>query len=87
MLINRDNPPAAHSPGYMPLEAAAQWAGVSVRTLKRWINRGLPRYQAGPRERVLVRPVDIEHFLTRQQKPSPNLDEMVDEVFQGMLKS
>lgn len=55
--------------GYMPLREAAKWAGVSSRTMKRWFGRGLPKYQAGPREKVLVRREDIEAFLVRQQVP------------------
>ena len=65
----------------MPLVEAAAWAGVSPRTLKRWIRRGLPIYQAGPREKVLVKPGDIDQFLTRKQVP--DLGAMVEEVFQG----
>ncbi len=67
-------------PGFLPLDRAAAWAGVSVRTLKRWIGQGLPRYQAGPRSKVLIRPGDIESFLTRQQAAKPELDRMVDQV-------
>jgi hypothetical protein len=70
-------------PGYLPLREAAAWAGVSVRTMKRWITKGLPTYQAGPREKVLIRPTDIDAFLTRQQRQAPNLDAMVN----GVLKS
>ncbi len=70
--------------GYMPLVEAATWAGVSPRTLKRWIRRGLPIYQAGPREKVLVKPGDIDQFLTRKQVPVPDLGAMVEEVLQGL---
>jgi len=69
--------------GYLPLVEAATWAGVSPRTLKRWISRGLPTYQAGPREKVLVKSSDIDQFLTRKQVPVPDLGAMVDEVLQG----
>ncbi len=69
--------------GYMPLVEAAAWTGVSPRTLKRWISRGLPIYQAGPREKVLVKPSDIDQFLTRKQVPVPDLGAMVEEVLQG----
>ncbi len=72
--------PGAYERGYMPLVEAAAWAGVSPRTLKRWIRRGLPTYQAGPREKVLVRPGDIDQFLTRKQVPTPDLGAMVEEV-------
>ena len=71
-------------PGYLPLREAAAWAGVSVRTMKRWITKGLPTYQAGPREKVLIRPTDIDAFLTRQQRQVPNLDAMVNEVLKSL---
>ena len=71
-------------PGYFPLRKAAAWAGVSVRTMKRWITKGLPTYQAGPREKVLIRPTDIDAFLTRQQRQVPNLDAMVNEVLKSL---
>lgn len=76
--------PGAYERGYMPLVEAADWAGVSPRTLKRWIRRGLPTYQAGPREKVLVRPSDIDQFLTRKQAPTPDLGAMVEEVLAGL---
>ena len=53
--------------GLMSLKEAAQWASVSVKTLKRWIERGLPKYQAGPNGKVLLRSKDIEAYLTRHQ--------------------
>jgi predicted site-specific integrase-resolvase len=76
----RPRMPPSQLPGYLPLREAARWAGVSVRTLKRWITRGLPTYQAGPREKVLVRPADIDAFLTRRQVQQVNLNALVDEV-------
>ena len=72
------------TPGFLPLHQAAQWAGVSERTLKRWIARGLPRYQAGPRTKVLVRPADIDAFLTRQQVQQPDLNAMVEDVLRSL---
>ena len=50
-------------PGYLPLREAARWAGVSTKTMQRWFERGLRHYQAGPREKVLVRREDIDSFL------------------------
>jgi predicted site-specific integrase-resolvase len=66
--------------GYLPLKEAAEWAGVSPKTLIRWLQRGLPRYQAGPREKVLIRLSDIDLFLTRLQSAPAPLDQMVTEV-------
>ncbi len=74
------------STGYMPLVDAAAWAGVSPRTLKRWIALGLPRYQAGRRSKVLIRPSDVEQFLTRQQAQKSGLDKMVNEVIEDLLR-
>ena len=71
-------------PGYLSLPMAAAFVSVSSRTVKRWIAQGLPMYQAGPRTKVLIRPSDIEQFLTRQQAPRPALDRMVAEVMQGL---
>lgn len=73
-------------PGFLPLSAAAVWAGVSGRTMKRWIARGLPCYQAVARGKVLVKPEDIEAFLTKRQEPKPNLDEMVRDVMEELQR-
>lgn len=73
-----------NQPGYLPLKQAAAWAGVSCKTLQRWIGRGLPVYQAGPREKVLVRPTDIDQFLTCRKKASVALDAIVEEVMEGL---
>jgi hypothetical protein len=45
---------------------------------------GLPTYQAGPREKLLIRPTDIDVFLTRQQVPVPDLDAMVEDVMRSL---
>lgn len=76
--------PAEKFPGYLPLRDAAAWSGVSVRTLKRWIAGGLPVYQAMARGKVLIRPADIDAFLTKQQAERPDLSRMVDDVLQGL---
>ena len=46
--------------------------------------KGLPRHQAGPREKVLVRLSEIETFLTTQVMPQINLGEIVDDVLKGL---
>lgn len=74
-------------PGFLPLASAAAWAGVSPRTLRRWLALGLPRYQASPRSKVLIQLVDIQRFLTRRQEPAEStgrLDRLVDEVAAGL---
>jgi predicted site-specific integrase-resolvase len=68
------------TPGFLPLAAAANWAGISTRTLVRWIARGLPKYQAQRGGKVLLRISDIERFLGRQTAPQPDLDKLIDDV-------
>jgi len=75
----------AFAPGFLSLEHAAAYADVSVKTVKRWIEQGLPKYQAGPRSKVLIRPGDIERFLLRQESIThQNLNGMVDKVFREL---
>ncbi len=76
--------PGTYEHGYMSLVDAAAWAGVSPYTLRRWITLGLPKYQAVPGGKVLVRTSDIEQFLTRQQVATPDLGAMVEEVLAGL---
>ena len=73
-------------PGYLPVKQAAVWAGVSPKTLKRWISGGLPHYRGSPRGKVLVRPADIDQFLTRETVPQVDLNRVVDDVVAGVLK-
>ena len=80
--VNRSIPP-----GFLPLKEAAMWAGISTKTLKRWVEKGLPQYQAGPGSKVLIRPGDIEEFLTRQEANAPNLNALVDEVVKELMPS
>ena len=71
-------------PGYLSLEHAAVWADVHPRTIKRWIAQGLQTYQAGPRTKVLIKPGDIDGFLTKQQATVPDLDAIVEDVLAGL---
>ena len=71
-------PNQAH--GFLSLNHAAKWCDVSLKTFTRWIAKGLPIYQAGPGEKILIAPEDIRAFLTRSQADRPALDVMVDSV-------
>ena len=71
-------------PGYLPLKEAATWAGVSPRTLRRWTTQGLPFFQSSCKGKVLIRPSDVDEFLTCKRVEKHDLNEMVDEVF-GIL--
>lgn len=45
------------------IREAADWSGLSVKTLRRAINRGLLKKLAAPVRRVLIAPSDLEAFL------------------------
>ena len=77
-------PGSTLQPGYLSLRDAATWAGVSPKTMRRWFSKGLPRHQAGPQEKVLVRITDIETFLTKQVMLPIDLGAMVNDVLQGL---
>lgn len=72
--------------GYLSIAGAAQYASVSTRTIKRWINAGLPVYQGTTRGKVLIRPNDIDLYLQRKaaQKPTIDLDGMVNQVLSDL---
>jgi hypothetical protein len=69
---------------YLPIEGAAKYASVSTKTIQRWIKAGLPVYQGTIRGRVLIRPTDIDLYLTRRQARQINLDAIVNEVLLGV---
>ena len=66
--------------GLLSKQHAAVWADVSRRTLDRWIQQGLPVYQASPHTKVLIRPADIEFFLQRKHVLKADLIAKVEEV-------
>lgn len=72
-------------PGYLTIQAAAYYASVSERTIKRWIARGLPSFQGSLRGKVLIRPGDIDLYM--QKKPIPVEKHDLDAMVEGVLKS
>ena len=70
--------------GYIGLTEAAQWASVSSRTLKRWMDQGLPFYQLGPRTKLLLRRGDIDVFLQRREKKIETFDSRLAEKLQEL---
>ena len=70
--------------GYLSLKRAAAYADVSVKTVQRWIKAGLPVYQGTMRGKVLIRPADIDAYLTRKHAPRLELGAMVDDVMRSL---
>ena len=73
-----------HKPGYFPIMEAAKYASVSTKTIHRWVKGGLPVYQGTARGKVLIRPTDIDLYLTRRQARQIDLDAMVNEVLRDV---
>jgi len=71
-------------PAYLGLRAAAKWAGVSEKTIKRWLKRGLPTYQAGPREKILLKREDIDRFLTQKRVSQVDLNKLVEDTLRDL---
>jgi len=74
------NPPGEVIKGHYSVREAAVWAGVSPKTMRRWMTQGLLYYQTDRGHKVLLRLEEIEAFLTRRQAPQVDLDAMVNQV-------
>lgn len=77
----------AHPVGYLTIHGAAQYASVSTKTLRRWITSGLPVHQGTTRGKVLIRPADIDAYLTRRQVPVLDLNALVNDTLRGMKRA
>jgi excisionase family DNA binding protein len=73
-----------HKPGYFPIMDAAKYASVSTKTVQRWIKGGLPVYQGTARGKVLIRPTDIDSYLTRRQARQIDLDAIVNDTLRDL---
>lgn len=71
-------------PGYLSLKRAAQWADVSVKTIKRWTQAGLPVYQGVAGGKVLVKPQEIDQFLRKRQVPQVDVEALVNQTLREM---
>jgi excisionase family DNA binding protein len=70
--------------GLLSVARAAAWAGVSMRTVRRWLRAGLPFAQPIPGGRVLIRQNDLERFLRSQQHAGALFDQCVREVLEDL---
>jgi hypothetical protein len=57
---------------------------VSLSTVRRWIQRGLPYVQPIPHGRVLIRQQDLDVFLKAQQHSEVTMDRMIGEVLTSL---
>jgi hypothetical protein len=76
--------PSLGETGLLSVAHAAAWAGVSIRTVRRWLCAGLRYSQPIPGGRVLIRQNDLENFLRSQQHTGALFDRCVQEVLQDL---
>lgn len=71
--------------GYLDKVAAAEYLGVSVRTLEGWMDR-LPRYRPGGKS--LFRKSELDAFMERhrEQPTDVDLERVADEAVASILR-
>ena len=69
--------------GWAKIKKAAQYAGISERTLRTWLKEGLvySRVRSGT---VLIHKDDIDQFIRNFQVTKNEVKEIVDEVMEGV---
>lgn len=71
------------APAYLDLAAASAHAGLSVRTLRRFITQGrLPAYRPGGK--ILVRRIDLERLITSARVHAFDLDALAAEALREL---
>ena len=69
--------------GWAKITTAAKYAGVSKKTFREWLKRGLP-YSDPPAGPDLVKLKDIDEFLERYKASQNKIDETVDSIMKGL---
>lgn len=58
---------AMHEREFLSVRDILESLPISMRSVRRWIHRGLPVYQSGPRAKVIIRRQDLELFLKKER--------------------
>ena len=69
--------------GWAKIKSAAEYAGISERTLREWLKQGL-KHSRLPSGRLLIRFTDIDEFLSGYEATYNQVDAVVDEVCKGI---
>jgi len=73
--------------GYLTKKEAAIYCAVSVKTLSRWSQLGLPSIQVTPGGRVLIHIKDLEDFLhTKRVVTKVPLDTLVESTLRELSR-
>jgi hypothetical protein len=71
-------------PGALDIPSIAQRYSISRRTIRRWMTRGLPYFQEGPRCKILIKPDDVERYLQRHCHEPMDLGRMIEETVNAL---
>lgn len=71
--------------GWGKVKAGAQYAGISERTFRDWLKRGL-KYSQLPSGTILVRFKDIDDYLEGFSSNDDQVDKVVQEVCEGLIQ-
>ena len=73
--------PAAYA---MSIATTARRYDSSIKTVRRWLDRGLPFLRSGARTKILIRPEDVERFLQRRCHAQVDVNVMVENVMKEL---
>jgi excisionase family DNA binding protein len=65
------------------MREAAEYSGVSVRTLRNWLKDGLPKFRLSTGT-ILIAYRDIDAWMEQFRVDRNKLDAVVDEVMEGL---
>lgn len=70
--------------GWAKIKAASQYAGVSPRTLRKWLKRGL-KHSRLPSGTILIRYSAIDQFLVSYEAQDNEIDRIVERIGKEIL--
>ena len=68
---------------WLKVKAACQYTGVSERTLREWLRRGL-RHARPLGGAILIRPEWLDEFICQYEVKTQNLEAIANEVLKGL---
>jgi excisionase family DNA binding protein len=71
--------------GWAKVKAAARYAGVSERTFREWLQRGL-RHARLPSGHILISFSDIDEYLKRFCETQSKADRIVEEIMREVRR-
>jgi excisionase family DNA binding protein len=71
--------------GWASVKSAAEYAGISERTMRDWLGEGL-RHSRMPSGMIRIKYQDIDDYIEKFSVDEHKVDRIVDEVFAKVLQ-